>query len=333
MSKETDGWIRVFEVIEPQRHRKGFTVYKVISRVFHKNSIEGITEIVTFKRFSEFKKLHKSLSALHSSLHLKGVFPSFPETKVFGRFDTEVIESRRQSALELLEFSGKYPPLFTSSVFVKFFENSVTNFTTVSKHHVIDSPTHEDNHLPQPLEPNLNASDNWSQKSGDNPSDGSGYYSTPIHSMVDSTNESNSVTNTTNLKEFDPLVKTNDNSVESPQQKNSEESNQWLIYAIQSCDYDNKDSEVKSTKSDKTDDILLPEPFAETQIEDPIEKFIPNPEVLINEFSISCDVNDPVPEEVVKQNTETIPNSSETNDTYLLDAAIILRQAQQYEEK
>ena len=340
MSKETDQWIRVFEVIEPQRHRKGFTVYKVISRVFHKNSIEGITEIVTFKRFSEFKKLYKSLSLLHSSLHLKGVFPPFPDAKLFGRFDAEVIESRRQSALELLEFSGKHPPLFTSSVFVKFFENSVTNFTTVSKHNVIDSPTLEDNHLPQPLEPNPNLIDDWSQKSGDNCSDGSSYYSTPIHSTCNSPNDQNLDQKVNDLKQFDPLVKSDDNSEDLPQEEGRDESKDWLIHDNQR----QETNQIEDVFCDIEDNILLPEPFAnsksnEIKINEEIDE---KAEEIVNQLNSCCDINDVSKTEteipIVIENQNSVRNSncnqtSDANDTYLLDAAIILRQAQQYEEK
>lgn len=43
-----------------------------------------------------------------------------------GRFDESVIEERRQSALDLLNFAGKDPHLFTSHPFVSFFEVSDT---------------------------------------------------------------------------------------------------------------------------------------------------------------------------------------------------------------
>lgn len=38
------------------------------------------------------------------------------------RFESDVVEERRQSALKLLDFVARNPPLFTSDVFVKFFE-------------------------------------------------------------------------------------------------------------------------------------------------------------------------------------------------------------------
>ena len=39
-----------------------------------------------------------------------------------GRFEEGVIEERRKAALELLNFAGNIPDLFTSQPFVKFFE-------------------------------------------------------------------------------------------------------------------------------------------------------------------------------------------------------------------
>ena len=39
-----------------------------------------------------------------------------------GRFEEGVIEERRKAALELLNFAGNIPDLFTSQTFVKFFE-------------------------------------------------------------------------------------------------------------------------------------------------------------------------------------------------------------------
>jgi len=40
----------------------------------------------------------------------------------FSRFEDDVIEERRKCAVTLLEFVGNHPPLFTSNIFVKFFE-------------------------------------------------------------------------------------------------------------------------------------------------------------------------------------------------------------------
>lgn len=39
-----------------------------------------------------------------------------------GRFEEGVIEERRKAALELLNFAGNIPDLFTSQPFVTFFE-------------------------------------------------------------------------------------------------------------------------------------------------------------------------------------------------------------------
>jgi len=41
---------------------------------------------------------------------------------LFFRFEDDVIEERQKCAASLLEFIGDHPPLFTSNIFVKFFE-------------------------------------------------------------------------------------------------------------------------------------------------------------------------------------------------------------------
>ncbi|CAL8139492.1 unnamed protein product [Orchesella dallaii] len=116
-------WVRTFEVTDPTRHRKGFTVYKVSSTVFPKSFPEGATKIVVWKRYSDFKKLHKELELIFKQLYLKGEFPPFPKAKVFGRFEHEVVEERRNAALLLLQFTANHTQLFTSKAFMQFFEN------------------------------------------------------------------------------------------------------------------------------------------------------------------------------------------------------------------
>ncbi|CAG2104512.1 unnamed protein product, partial [Medioppia subpectinata] len=373
----TDGWVRVFEVIEPQRHRKGFTVYKVVSRIYHKSAVDGVTEIVAHKRYSEFKRLHKSLAHLHQSLHLKGVFPAFPDAKVFGRFDAAVIETRRQSALELLDFAAKHPTLFTSTVFVKFFENSVTNFTpSVANHDVIDSPIDGDTDgLPQPMTPSLSPSDEWSQRSGDTMSgDDSSFYSTPIHDSADNPVVSQHiVTNAqTVITELaDSVTRTSDDNntpvIESPQepQSSDDKSKDWFLYAIKSCD-SQPSNELPSTPThpencDNDMNVNIPEPFAELMPKSDENKtiFEDIPSITVSkQFSISLDLDDTseadastntaVADDDGNQNLnpsqtmseppavvpmiDAVPPTSSVSDTYLLDAAIILRQAQQHEE-
>lgn len=117
-------WVRSFYVSNPTLHKKGYTVYKVVSKVFPKNSVEAASQVIVWKRYSDFSKLYKALLLIYQGLHLKGNFPKFAKAQFFGRFEEDVIEERRQSALHLLEFAAKYPVLFNSQVFVKFFERS-----------------------------------------------------------------------------------------------------------------------------------------------------------------------------------------------------------------
>lgn len=92
--------------------------------MFLKTSPENVSKVSVWKRYSDFRKLHTALSTLYSSLQNKEPFPSFPKPRFFGRFETEVIEERKDCALGLLAFIAKQPALYSSDVFVKFFESS-----------------------------------------------------------------------------------------------------------------------------------------------------------------------------------------------------------------
>ncbi|CAB3364976.1 Hypothetical predicted protein [Cloeon dipterum] len=126
MALNNDGWVRRFLVTDPQRHRRGFTVYKVTSIVYPVSSPEAVTKMVVWKRYNDFKKLHRELQSRHEKLYLKGAFPPYCKPSVFGRFEEEVVEERRMCALKLLEFAAEHVALFTSQVFVKFFESGYT---------------------------------------------------------------------------------------------------------------------------------------------------------------------------------------------------------------
>lgn len=119
-----DDWVRSFYVSNPTLHKNGYTIYKVVSKVFPKNSVEAASQVVVWKRYSDFRKLYKALLHIYQGLHLKGNFPKFAKANYFGRFEDETLEERRKSALCLLEFAAQYPVLFNSQVFVKFFEHS-----------------------------------------------------------------------------------------------------------------------------------------------------------------------------------------------------------------
>jgi sorting nexin-15 len=96
-------------------------VFSVV-QVFSKGHPEGVTCITVWKRYNDFKKLFKELQLIHHQLHLFGTFPTFPKGTLFGRFENDIIEERRQAALGLLQFAALYPQLYTSKVFSKFFE-------------------------------------------------------------------------------------------------------------------------------------------------------------------------------------------------------------------
>uniref|UniRef100_A0A803Y2T2 PX domain-containing protein n=1 Tax=Meleagris gallopavo TaxID=9103 RepID=A0A803Y2T2_MELGA len=79
--------------------------------------------IVVWKRYSDFKKLHKDLWQIHKNLYRHTeLFPPFAKAIVFGRFDETVIEERRQCAEDLLQFSANIPALYNSKQLEEFFK-------------------------------------------------------------------------------------------------------------------------------------------------------------------------------------------------------------------
>uniref|UniRef100_A0A8C4PGH7 Ribosomal protein S6 kinase delta-1 n=1 Tax=Equus asinus TaxID=9793 RepID=A0A8C4PGH7_EQUAS len=107
---------RFYTVTDPQRHPRGYTVYKVTAR------------IIVWKRYSDFKKLHKELWQIHKNLFRHSeLFPPFAKGIVFGRFDETVIEERRQCAEDLLQFSANIPALYNSKQLEDFFKGGIIN--------------------------------------------------------------------------------------------------------------------------------------------------------------------------------------------------------------
>uniref|UniRef100_A0A2K5K8A1 Ribosomal protein S6 kinase delta-1 n=1 Tax=Colobus angolensis palliatus TaxID=336983 RepID=A0A2K5K8A1_COLAP len=117
---------RFYTVTEPQRHPRGYTVYKVTARVVSRRNPEDVQEIIVWKRYSDFKKLHKELWQIHKNLFRHSeLFPPFAKGIVFGRFDETVIEERRQCAEDLLQFSANIPALYNSKQLEDFFKDGI----------------------------------------------------------------------------------------------------------------------------------------------------------------------------------------------------------------
>jgi hypothetical protein len=53
--------------------------------VFPKGSPEAVTKVIVWKRYNDFKKLHKELKTKHQKLYLQDKFPVFAKAKFFGR--------------------------------------------------------------------------------------------------------------------------------------------------------------------------------------------------------------------------------------------------------
>nr|XP_060613850.1 sorting nexin-15 [Anolis sagrei ordinatus] len=113
---------RFYTVTEPRGHPKGHTEYKVTAKFVSKVNPEDVKEIVVWKRYSDFKKLHSDLAYTHRNLFRRMEdFPSFPRAQVFGRFEPEVIEERRKAAEVMLRFTVHIPALNNSPQLKEFF--------------------------------------------------------------------------------------------------------------------------------------------------------------------------------------------------------------------
>ncbi|XP_014468340.1 PREDICTED: ribosomal protein S6 kinase delta-1 isoform X2 [Dinoponera quadriceps] len=147
MAPAKDKWIRRFIIPETARHKKGFTIYKVTSMVFLNSSHEEISKVSVWKRYNDFKKLYSELSNLHKRLGIKEGFPTLPKSRYFGRFEAEVVEERRKYALKFLEFVGRYSYLYSSDIFITFFETSHVDNYNGDCTHSISSDTSEDDRI------------------------------------------------------------------------------------------------------------------------------------------------------------------------------------------
>lgn len=78
---------------------------------------------------------------------MKESFLTFPKSKYFGRFEAEVVEERKRYALKFLEFVGRYSYLYSSDIFITFFETSHSDNYTNDCAYSLSSDTSEDDHI------------------------------------------------------------------------------------------------------------------------------------------------------------------------------------------
>ncbi|CAD7670099.1 unnamed protein product [Nyctereutes procyonoides] len=160
MSRQAkDDFLRHYTVSDPRTHPKGYTEYKVTAQFISKRDPEDVKEVVVWKRYSDFRKLHGDLAYTHRNLFRRlEEFPAFPRGQVFGRFEASVIEERRKGAEDLLRFTVHIPALNNSPQLKEFFRGGeVTRPSGISRDlHIlppplIPTPPPEEPWLPQPL--------------------------------------------------------------------------------------------------------------------------------------------------------------------------------------
>ncbi|XP_057362902.1 sorting nexin-15 isoform X3 [Manis pentadactyla] len=87
MSRQAkDDFLRHYTVSDPRNHPKGYTEYKVTAQFISKRDPEDVKEVVVWKRYSDFRKLHGDLAYTHRNLFRRlEEFPAFPRAQVFGK--------------------------------------------------------------------------------------------------------------------------------------------------------------------------------------------------------------------------------------------------------
>ncbi|XP_030374766.1 ribosomal protein S6 kinase delta-1 [Scaptodrosophila lebanonensis] len=124
MSLNLGGWIHSFTVTDTQKHKGGYTIYKITSIVFPRSVPQALTCLVVWKRFHEIKRLHRELSRRHKSLKLPGKLPEPTDSTYFARFDENVIQRRKDYILQLLDAAAQHPALYKCYFFTQFFNDA-----------------------------------------------------------------------------------------------------------------------------------------------------------------------------------------------------------------
>lgn len=197
-------WVRIFDIPEVSKHETGFTIYKIISILYPESCPDAVTKVSVWKRFNDFKLLYKEMKLLHKKLNMKNEMPNLPKPVLFKRFDLETINHRKQAILSLLEYIGTHSVLFTSKVFVKFFETSYTPAELLSSN--INTIRAKLN-LPDDNDLSINSDED---KISDTDSMNSSNFSSKVPVVSDCLSKSN-----TNLRKLNSMTSIDSNSTKS----------------------------------------------------------------------------------------------------------------------
>ncbi|XP_040578767.1 uncharacterized protein [Lepeophtheirus salmonis] len=101
-------------------------------------SPEASTQIIVFKYFTDFIRLHATLKNLHQNLFPSKdkEFPVLPKGGMHCHSNLSIMEEQRIQSLLLLEYSAQIPELYNSDIFTSF------TMTHSANNYVSDLPTH-----------------------------------------------------------------------------------------------------------------------------------------------------------------------------------------------
>lgn len=141
----TPGWVHSFSVSDSQLFGGKFTIYRITSVIFPVENPGALSCVTAWKRYSDVRALHQKLSKRAKQGKVKLPPLRKDRSQYFQRFNADVIEGRKKAILELLEFIGGQPSLYSSDVFTKFLQHG----------YVPPSPGKEKTKIHIDLQPNL----------------------------------------------------------------------------------------------------------------------------------------------------------------------------------
>ncbi|CAH8526808.1 unnamed protein product [Dicrocoelium dendriticum] len=111
-------------VSDPKPHPlKKFMMYKVRIEKCPVAVDQDSNVMEFYKRFSDFKKLERSLGTYHKQLYRAEKFPPLP-SGFFNQSEPGIIEKRRKAAEEMLQFIYERQYLYKHTTFIEFCSSS-----------------------------------------------------------------------------------------------------------------------------------------------------------------------------------------------------------------